>query len=64
MRIVSHKKLKEFYETKGREDSRVAMKPKGGKTPGLPWNGGMISQKKHHGKIFQKSKWIFLQQIM
>ena len=23
MRIVSHKKLKEFYETKGREDSRV-----------------------------------------
>ncbi len=52
MRIVSHKKLKEFYETKGREDS------------GLPWNGGMISQKKHHGKIFQKSKWIFLQQIM
>lgn len=25
MRIVSHKKLKEFYETKGREDSRVAL---------------------------------------
>ena len=25
MRIVSHRKLKEFYETKGREDSRVAL---------------------------------------
>lgn len=25
MRIVSHKKLKEFYETPGREDSRVAL---------------------------------------
>lgn len=25
MRIVSHKKLKEFYETKGYEDSRVAL---------------------------------------
>ena len=25
MRIVSHKKLKEFYETKGREDSRIAL---------------------------------------
>ena len=25
MRIVSHKKLKEFYETKGREDSRGAL---------------------------------------
>ena len=25
MRIVSHKKLKEFYETKGHEDSRVAL---------------------------------------
>ncbi|MDR0657777.1 MAG: type II toxin-antitoxin system HigB family toxin [Mediterranea sp.] len=25
MRIVSHKKLKDFYETKGREDSRVAL---------------------------------------
>ena len=25
MRVVSHKKLKEFYETKGREDSRVAL---------------------------------------
>ena len=25
MRIVSHKKLKEFYETKGNEDSRVAL---------------------------------------
>jgi len=25
MRIVSHKKLKYFYETKGREDSRVAL---------------------------------------
>ena len=25
MRIVSHKRLKEFYETKGREDSRVAL---------------------------------------
>jgi hypothetical protein len=24
-RIVSHKKLKDFYETKGREDSRVAL---------------------------------------
>jgi len=26
MRIVSHKKIKEFYETKGREDSRIALK--------------------------------------
>ena len=26
MRIVSHKKLKEFYEAKGYEDSRVALK--------------------------------------
>ena len=25
MRIVSHKRLKEFYETKGYEDSRVAL---------------------------------------
>ena len=25
MRIVSHKKLKEFYETKGHEDSRMAL---------------------------------------
>jgi mRNA interferase HigB len=25
MRVVSHKKLKDFYETKGREDSRVAL---------------------------------------
>jgi len=25
MRIVSHKKLKEFYESSGREDSRVAL---------------------------------------
>jgi mRNA interferase HigB len=25
MRIVSHKKLKEFYETKGNEDARVAL---------------------------------------
>lgn len=25
MRIVSHKRLKEFYETKGCEDSRVAL---------------------------------------
>ena len=25
MRIVSHKKLKDFYETKGCEDSRVAL---------------------------------------
>lgn len=25
MRIVSHKKLKEFYETKGHEDSRIAL---------------------------------------
>ena len=25
MRIVSHRKLKEFYETKGREDARVAL---------------------------------------
>lgn len=25
MRIVSHKKLKEFYETKGRESSRIAL---------------------------------------
>ena len=25
MRVVSHKKLKEFYETRGREDSRVAL---------------------------------------
>lgn len=25
MRIVSHKKLKEFYETSGREDSRLAL---------------------------------------
>jgi mRNA interferase HigB len=25
MRIVSHRKLKEFYETSGREDSRVAL---------------------------------------
>lgn len=25
MRIVSHRKLKEFYETPGREDSRVAI---------------------------------------
>ena len=25
MRVVSHKKLKIFYETKGREDSRVAL---------------------------------------
>ena len=25
MRIVSHKKLKEFYETKGYEDSKVAL---------------------------------------
>jgi len=25
MRIVSHKRLKEFYEAKGREDSRVAL---------------------------------------
>ena len=26
MRIVSHKILNEFYETKGREDSRVALR--------------------------------------
>lgn len=25
MRIVSHKRLREFYETSGREDSRVAL---------------------------------------
>jgi mRNA interferase HigB len=25
MRVVSHKRLKDFYETKGREDSRVAL---------------------------------------
>lgn len=25
IRIVSHKKIKEFYETKGREDTRVAL---------------------------------------
>jgi len=25
MRVVSHRKLKEFYETKGREDSRPAL---------------------------------------
>jgi mRNA interferase HigB len=25
MRVVSHKKLKDFYETKGREDSRIAL---------------------------------------
>lgn len=25
MRVVSHKKLKVFYETKGREDSRVSL---------------------------------------
>ena len=25
MRVVSHKKLKDFYTTKGREDSRVAL---------------------------------------
>ncbi|MDR2893973.1 MAG: type II toxin-antitoxin system HigB family toxin [Alistipes sp.] len=25
MRIVSHKRLREFYETKGREDARVAL---------------------------------------
>jgi mRNA interferase HigB len=25
MRIVSHRKLKEFYETRGHEDSRVAL---------------------------------------
>jgi len=25
MRIVSHKKLKEFYKTKGHEDARVAL---------------------------------------
>lgn len=25
MRIVSHRKLKEFYETKGHKDSRVAL---------------------------------------
>ena len=25
MRVVSHKKLKEFYTTKGRENSRVAL---------------------------------------
>lgn len=25
MRIVSHKKLKEFYEAKGREDSRISL---------------------------------------
>jgi mRNA interferase HigB len=25
MRIVSHRKLKDFYEQKGREDSRVAL---------------------------------------
>jgi mRNA interferase HigB len=25
MRIISHRKLKEFYETSGREDSRVAL---------------------------------------
>lgn len=25
MRIVSHKKLKDFYETPGREDSKVAL---------------------------------------
>lgn len=25
MRIVSHKRLKDFYESKGREDSRIAI---------------------------------------
>ena len=25
MRIISHRKLKEFYESKGREDSKVAL---------------------------------------
>ena len=25
MRIISHRKLKEFYETPGREDSKVAL---------------------------------------
>lgn len=25
MRVVSHKKLKEFYETKGYEDSKIAL---------------------------------------
>jgi mRNA interferase HigB len=26
MRVVSHRKLREFYETRGREDSREALK--------------------------------------
>ena len=32
------------------------MKPKGGKTPGLPWNGGMISQKKASWKNLSEIK--------
>ena len=32
MRIVSHKKLKEFYETKGYEDSRIALERWYGRT--------------------------------
>lgn len=47
MRIVSHKKLKEFYETKGYEDSRIALER---------WYD--IAEKLN-GRTYQTLKWIF-----
>ena len=37
MRIVSHRKLKEFYETNGREDSRIALERWYDITDGAEW---------------------------
>ena len=38
MRIVSHKKLKEFYETRGREDARVVLERWYDITEKASWN--------------------------
>jgi len=37
MKIVSHKKIKEFYETAGREDSRIALERWYGITEEAAW---------------------------
>lgn len=39
MRIVSHRKLKEFYETPGREDARVALERWYGIAEKSQWQG-------------------------
>lgn len=39
MRIVSHRKLKEFYETPGREDAQVALERWYEVTKAAQWSG-------------------------